>query len=1112
MREATWYKDAVLYQVHIRSFADSNKDGIGDFPGLTEKLDYIVNLGVTAIWILPFYPSPLRDDGYDIADYRSIHSDYGTITDFRRFLKAAHAKGLKVITELVLNHTSDQHSWFQRSRNAKPGSKWRNYYVWNDNDKKYSEARIIFKDFETSNWSWDPVAQAYYWHRFYRHQPDLNYEEPAVRQEIFRVVDYWFGLGVDGLRMDAVPYLYETEGTDCENQPKTHAFLKELRNHVDMHYSNRLLLAEANGWPEDVVEYFGDDDECHMAFNFPLMPRLYLSVGLENAWPVIDSIAKTPVTSEKCQWALFLRNHDELTMEMLTEEERDFFIKIYAPDPRSRINLGIRRRLAPLLNGNRRKIELLNALLLSLPGSPVIYYGDEIGMGDNIYLGDRNGVRTPMQWSADRNAGFSQANPQQLTLPVITEPHYHYESVNVEAQEQNPSSFLWWLRRMLALRKRFSAFGRGEINFPGSNNDRILAFIRALDQEVILVVANVSRFVQHVNLDLSKWQELVPREMLGENLFPPIKDAPYELSLGPHSFYWFILEKKTLRGRLVCDPTDLLPSEQLTHEISAIEDLLAPAVWQKMRLRLPLFLEVLPLQPVGCSVRAATILDGFVLPSGRHIVYIIRAETPAVASTRTLIVLSLMPGITDRSNGLLARIKLGDSLFELSDATFDNGWQNWLYEFMLNGRRLKGIAGELISSRYPAFHKSDKQMHPEVMNADHNHLSVLFRPSHALKIFRQLEEGIHPEKELGRFLNERTAFKKSPAVEASIEYQGNKIGSCTVAVMHTFIPHRNDGIQLMRESLLPFFESALMSEDQTACLDQILPPSLSPLRLATAPANELVRISIGPVIETAGRIGKLTHEMHLALASDPDDRTFAPEPYTIHYQKQLSHGMRHVLDFLLAQLKELSASHEGQLQKSVEPFVRRKGQMEALFKTLSQKSISTYRLRIHGDYHLGQLLVGEQGELSVIDFEGRPTRPLSERRIKRSPLHDLASMLWSLYFCVHQLAASHVTNILPGTNRGQLKKVADVWCRWVSAAFLRAYFEAARSLPPSHPAGVNRIHDAALLLDCFCILYGLEKLENEFTARGKADEITLNGMQFWLDSVATGTSHSKGHP
>ncbi len=981
MKESTWYKDAVIYQVHVRSFADSTKDGIGDFAGLTEKLDYIVNLGVTAIWLLPFYPSPLRDDGYDIADYRKVHSDYGTITDFRRFLKAAHSKGLKVITELVLNHTSDQHAWFQRARRAKPGSKWRNYYVWNDNDKKYAEARIIFKDFETSNWNWDPLAQAYYWHRFYRHQPDLNYEEPAVRQEMFRIVDYWFSLGVDGLRMDAVPYLYETEGTDCENRPETHAFLKDLRSHVDTRFPNRMLLAEANGWPEDVVKYFGDDNECHMAFNFPLMPRLYLSVGMENAWPVIDAIAKTPVTSEKCQWAVFLRNHAEVTMEMLTEEERDFFVKIYAPDPRSRINLGIKRRLAPLLNGNRRKLELLNALLLSVPGSPVIYYGDEIGMGDNIYLGDRNGVRTPMQWSADRNAGFSQATPHQLTLPVITEPQYHYESINVEAQEQNPTSFLWWLRRMISLRNRYSAFGRGSILFPTSNNDKVLSFIRSFDQEVILVAANVSRFVQYVELDLSEWKGLVPRETMGGTIFPLIGVQPYGISLGPHSFYWFSLEKKLLRGRPVCETTDTLATDLITHEISDIDDLLSPSVWQKMRLRLPMFLESLPLQPVGCSIRAATVIDGFILPTGRHIVYIVRAETPAVASIRTLIVLALNSRVTDRSVWLLARVRMNETMFELTDATFDLDWQSWLYDFTLSPRRLRGIGGTLSSSRFPAFSRPAEISRPEVLNADHNHLSIVFRPYHVMKLFRQLDEGSHPEKELGRFLHEKSSFKRSPATEASIEYQSQTGQLCTFAVLHTFIPHRSDGTQYTRDSLMPFFESALMCGSE---LEKILPPSLSPLRLALAPAHDQIRVAIGPMIETAGRIGKLTHELHTALSCESEDRAFIPERFTMHYQKQMSHGMRRLLDFIFLQLKEVASGIEPESQKKIETLARRKNQIENLFKQIAQKPIVEFRIRLHGDYHLGQLLVDEQGELWVIDFEGTPVRPLSERRIKRS--------------------------------------------------------------------------------------------------------------------------------
>ncbi len=448
------------------------------FAGSPQRLDYLADLGITAVWLLPFYPSPLRDDGYDIADYLAVHPDYGTLADARRFIREAHERGLRVITELVFNHTSDQHAWFQRARRAAPGSVDRGWYVWSDTPERYRDARIIFKDFEPSNWSWDPVASAYFWHRFYSHQPDLNFDEPRVGEALLRIVDYWLDAGVDGLRLDAIPYLYEREGTNGENLPETHAFLKRLRRHVDERFADRMLLAEANQWPEDSVAYFGEGDECHMAFHFPLMPRMFMALRMEDRYPILDILAQTPDLPETAQWALFLRNHDELTLEMVTDEERDYMYRVYAADPQARINLGIRRRLAPLLGNNRRRIELMNGLLFSLPGTPVIYYGDEIGMGDNVYLGDRNGVRTPMQWSSDRNAGFSRADRQRLYLPVITDAEYHYEAVNVDAQQANPQSLLWWMRRIIALRKRHPAFGRGSLRFLHPGNRRILAFVR----------------------------------------------------------------------------------------------------------------------------------------------------------------------------------------------------------------------------------------------------------------------------------------------------------------------------------------------------------------------------------------------------------------------------------------------------------------------------------------------------------------------------------------------------------------------------------------------------------------------------------------------------------
>src|SRR6266705_1088415 len=525
-----WYKDAIIYEVHVSTFYDSDGDGIGDFSGLTQKLDYLQDLGVTVLWLLPFYPSPLKDDGYDISDYTGIRAAYGTMRGFKMFLREAHHRGLRVVTELVLNHTSDQHAWFQRARRAKPGSRWREFYVWSHTPQKCRDARIIFKDFEPSNWTWDPVAEAYYWYRFYAHQPDLNYDHPDVRRAMLGVVDFWLKLGVDGLRLDAVPYLCEREGTSCKNLPETHAFLKELRRHVDNRFQNRMLLAEANQWPEDAIAYFGEGDECHMAFHFPLMPRLFMAIQREDRFPIIDIARQTPEIPESCQWALFLRNHDELTLSMVSDRERDYLWNYYAVDRRARINLGIRRRLAPLMENDRRKIELLNGLLMSLPGTPVLYYGDEIGMGDNFFLGDRDGVRTPMQWSFDRNGGFSRADPARLYLPPIMDSVYGFEAVNVEAQSRSPSSLLNWMKRLIAARRSRRAFGRGTLRFLYPSNRKVIAYLRAFGDEIILCVANLSRTPQAVELDLSDWRGRQPVELLGRSVFPPIGELTYLLT------------------------------------------------------------------------------------------------------------------------------------------------------------------------------------------------------------------------------------------------------------------------------------------------------------------------------------------------------------------------------------------------------------------------------------------------------------------------------------------------------------------------------------------------------------------------------------------------------
>jgi maltose alpha-D-glucosyltransferase / alpha-amylase len=544
--DALWYKRAVIYELHVKSFYDGNGDGVGDFPGLIEKLDYLEGLGVTCLWLLPFFPSPLRDDGYDIADYCNIHPNYGTLDDFRRFLDATHERRMHVVIELVLNHTSDQHSWFRRAREAPRGSIERDFYVWSDTDDRYRDARVIFVDSERSNWTWDPVAGAYYWHRFFHHQPDLNYDNPTVLQEVRRVIDFWLELGVDGFRLDAVPYLVEREGTTCENLPETHAVLKVIRRHIDEHWPHRMLLAEANQFPADVRAYFADGDECHMAYHFPLMPRIFMGLHLEDRRPIVEIMQQTPTIPDVCQWALFLRNHDELTLEMVTDEERDYMHLAYSVDPQARINLGIRRRLAPLMGNNRRRVELLNSLLFSFPGTPIVYYGDEIGMGDNVYLGDRNGVRTPMQWTSDRNARFSRADPARLYSPVIMDPIYGYQGLNVEAQERDGSSLLQWMKNLIGLRKLFPVLGVGTMRFLEPENRKVLAYLRERENDAILCVANLSRFVQPVELDLAPFAGFVPIEVLGYTEFPIVGERPYFLTLGPYGFYWFELQRRDL--------------------------------------------------------------------------------------------------------------------------------------------------------------------------------------------------------------------------------------------------------------------------------------------------------------------------------------------------------------------------------------------------------------------------------------------------------------------------------------------------------------------------------------------------------------------------------------
>ena len=698
-----WYKDAIIYEAHVRAFFDGNNDGRGDFRGLAAKLDYLQDLGITALWILPFYPSPWRDDGYDVANYTEIHPAYGSMRDFQLLLTEAHERGMKIIIELLLNHTSDQHAWFQRSRRAAPGTRWRDFYVWSDTPDKYQGARIIFNDFQSSNWTYDPLAKAYFWHRFYAHQPDLNFDSPLVRRAMFRAVDFWLNKGVDGFRLDAIPYLYEREGTSCENLPETHAFLKDLRRHIDLKYRGRMLLAEANLWPEDAVTYFGAGDECQMSFHFPLMPRLFAAIRMEDRFPIVEILRQTPAIPENCQWALFVRNHDELTLEMVTDEERDYLYRTYAQDPDTRINLGIRRRLAPLLGNDRRLIELINHLLFTLPGTPVVYYGDEIGMGDNVYLGDRNGVRTPMQWSSDRNAGFSRVNPQRMYLPVIIDPEYHFEAVNVEVQQNNPQSLLWWMKRVIALRKRYRALSRGSLEFLQSENHKVLAYCRRYQDECLIVVANLSRFAQSTAIDLAAFRDSALVEAFGGNEFPPIRDRVYDVTLGPHACYWL-----SVQHRVSTESVDGPSSGQVpTIEVRSLEDVFAE----------------------GSRTAVATLLPAWLktrrwFPSrGRRIESIRFLDVIRLRDLFSWIVLTeVVYGEGDReSYALYASLATGEQATKIRNAHSDlaafhvhaeNGEEGLLYsalsdeqfgntllDAMARRRRFRGEAGEVSPSR-----------------------------------------------------------------------------------------------------------------------------------------------------------------------------------------------------------------------------------------------------------------------------------------------------------------------------------------------------------------------------------------------------------------------------
>ena len=1094
-----WYKDAIIYELHVKSFSDSNADGIGDFAGLTEKLDYLQNLGVTALWLLPFYPSPLKDDGYDIANYFGIHPDYGLLKDFKEFIREAHKRGLRVITELVLNHTSDQHAWFQLSRKSKPGSSLRDFYVWSDTPEKYPDARIIFKDFEYSNWTWDNTANAYYWHRFYSHQPDLNFDNPLVRKKIQRVINYWLDLGVDGFRLDAVPYLFEREGTNCENLPETFEFLKQVRSYIDKNYKNKMLLAEANQWPEDAVAYFGKNDECHMSFHFPLMPRLFMACWMEDRFPIVDIFEQTPAIPDACQWALFLRNHDELTLEMVSDEERDYMYRVYAGDPVARINLGIRRRLAPLLSNSRRKIELMNFLLFSLPGTPIIYYGDEIGMGDNYHLGDRNGVRTPMQWSIDRNAGFSRANPQKLFLPVIMDPEYHYEAVNVENQERNQGSLLWWMKRVISRRKQHQAFGRGSMEFLFPDNPKILAFMRKYQDECILAVMNLSRFSQVVELDLSRYAGCVPEDVFSGNKFPIIKSTPYLLTLSRHDYYWFVLRKEESRARI--------------GTIRSIPVLRVEEGWEtvfKDKARESLENEVLPLYVNGCrwfagksrEIRSVRITETLILKENAYVSYLLLVAVLYTTEPRDyyLLPVSFTSGdkaegiVIENPNTILAHLKTKTSEGIIYDSVYDEEFRRILLTMITKRNRITGQQGKLVAYSGKALKKythdeilSEKSL---VLKADQSNTAFLYGKSLFLKLYRRLDEGINPDVEIGRHLTEKAQYPNVPSFLGAIQYVRQGGEPTVIAMLQACVPHQGDGWSFSLDWAGRFFGRVAARKSEIQEIPKI-PSSL--LETVSQETPLLIKELIGGLyLEMITILGKRTAELHTRLASDGENKGFAPEPFSVLYQRSIYQSMQALTKKNFTLLRKNAVNLPDNQKVPAQEILSREKEILERFKILFKRKISVVKTRIHGDFHLGQTLY-TGNDFMIIDFEGEPSKTLSERRLKRSPLRDVASMIRSFHYVAH-------TSILKqGTIRAEdapaLDTWVELWYKYAAGTFLKSYLETAKDalFVPKEKEELD------ILLKAFILEKAVYELGYELNSRPEWAIIPLKGIKYLLE-------------
>lgn len=1041
--DPVWFKDAIIYQMHVKAFHDANGDGIGDFVGLIQRLDYIQDLGVNAIWLQPFYPSPQRDDGYDIADYRDVHPDYGTLEDFRVFVQEAHQRGLKVITELVINHTSDQHPWFQAARRAAPGSPEHEFYVWSDTDKKFASTRIIFTDTETSNWAWDTLARRYYWHRFFSHQPDLNHNNPQVVDAVIDVMRFWLDMGVDGMRLDAIPYLCVAEGTNNENLPETHAVLKQMRAVVDANYTGRMFLAEANQWPEDVREYFGDGDECHVAYHFPLMPRIFMAVALEDRYPIAEIMRQTPDIPDNCQWAIFLRNHDELTLEMVTDRERDYMYRMYAHEPRMRVNVGIRRRLAPLLNNDIDRIKLMNSLLLSMPGSPIIYYGDEIGMGDNIYIGDRNGVRTPMQWSIDRNAGFSRADPQRLYLPLIMDPIYGYQAVNVEAQSRDPSSLLNWTRRILAVRRQHQCFGRGTLEFIRPRNRKVIAYVRSFGTESVLCVANLSQSAQAVELDLSQYKGRVPVELSGRNAFPPVGELPYFLTLPAHGFFWLLLSETESppTWHVERQPATELPVLVLTDGIRTLmgDGAMQPRsvtrrTFQQLELEvLPEFLWMRGWLGSSAAQRAPqkVHLGERIIWTGEHgealltFIYIQESEQKQRYALPLMLSWEDTPDneVLRTAEWTLARVREHARVGWLVDAFADPAFCVGIVKAVNANERLsfpRGILSFKPTSEWPDIDTA--QLKPvRHFTGEQFDASVLLGESIFLKAYRRAEVGTNPDIEMTEYLTQ-AQYRHIAVLCGTVTCEWVDAGAVesggaqTIALVALFSYIGNQG------------------DAWTYALDH-LDRLMSDLRSDAGGNGESPHSLFNARMQTLGRrIG----ELHAVLCMNTPNAAFTPEPITaadlVSWRDEIGQLTDRVLQSAQEQMTRWAEPVRARARQLLDA---RDGILERVHALLAQP-VTAMKTRYHGDLQLRKILLVAD-DFVITDFGGDGNRPLAQRRRKSSPLRDVASILQS-FANAHITARDRALDTTPDLH-DRFEPALAAWQAGASEAFLQGYFK-----------------------------------------------------------------------